>query len=271
MTEHEFLGALEPWFAARSRPAWKPVTRPGDGAATVSKLGGLPALAPGEPWPTCPDCGRPMPLLLQLNLATLPEELGTPFGTGLLQLFACTSGEDANASANANANEEEGAAAVVATATLARLVADGPLAAPEAVPAEADDLTPRAIVLWQRFDDHPDFDDFDDLGLLTEYVKARPPKMRAKCPELGLAFEGKAAKLFESLDRCREGDKLGGWPDWPREKHWPACPDCGTRMQHVFQIETNDEIDELFGEPVRGHLMQCPTHQHVLHFAWDGG
>src|SRR5262249_38323999 len=46
-------------------------------------------LAPDEPWPSCGNCGQPMPLLLQLNLRDLPTTVGHRFGTGMVQVFFC--------------------------------------------------------------------------------------------------------------------------------------------------------------------------------------
>src|SRR4051794_2507972 len=76
------------------RTAWLPVTEEGDGPVTGSKFSGTSYLAPGESWPTCPRCGAPMALFLQLDLEALPEELGGELGSGLLQMFYCVSRRD---------------------------------------------------------------------------------------------------------------------------------------------------------------------------------
>lgn len=266
MTEHEFLAALEPWFERHRRPAWKPVTRDGDAGPLASKFGGVPWLAPGEGWPACGHCDRPMPLFLQLNLATLPEELGTPFGEGLVQLFYCTNDDP-------HCESEQESWMPFGPAKLARVARPGGDApgGPAAPPGSVPEIPPRSILLWQRFDDYPDFEDFGELGVRTRYITARPPRLKAECPELSLAFEGKAEKLSESLDRCREGDKLAGWPDWLQGAEWPDCPECGARLQLVFQIDAEDHLDYAFGDLGRAHLMQCPAHPHILGFGWACG
>jgi hypothetical protein len=73
--------------------AWYPKVFDGDGSLLDSKFSGKPYLLPGEQYPHCLNCGKPMQLFVQLNLNTLPEEFAEILGSGLLQLFYCTSTE----------------------------------------------------------------------------------------------------------------------------------------------------------------------------------
>src|SRR5712691_5101906 len=91
MTTDEIIKMLEPWLAKHRRPAWKPVVEDGDGSPTASKFCGTPWIGRDAAWPECGQCESQMQLFLQLNLGELPREIGRPFGTGLLQLFYCTS------------------------------------------------------------------------------------------------------------------------------------------------------------------------------------
>jgi hypothetical protein len=78
------MGALGPWLERYRRPAWHPACEERDGPPTASRFAGTPWLAPGEPWPTCGACHRPLALFLQLNLSELPVDLEGRFGLGLL-------------------------------------------------------------------------------------------------------------------------------------------------------------------------------------------
>src|SRR5262245_23787599 len=90
MSEGEYVD-LANQLREMMRTAWLPGTEAGDGPVTGSKFAGTPCLGPGESWPTCPRCGAPMALFLQLDLAALPGELRGELGSGLLQMFSCVS------------------------------------------------------------------------------------------------------------------------------------------------------------------------------------
>lgn len=74
-------------LANLERAAFKPKTskRKKLGAAE-SRLGGLPALAPGEAWPVGAS-GEPLDFICQLDLAIVPPEVLGPGRAGLVQLF----------------------------------------------------------------------------------------------------------------------------------------------------------------------------------------
>jgi hypothetical protein len=67
------------------------------------------------------------------------------------------------------------------------------------------------------------------------------------------------------------GDKLGGWPAWVQGAEYPSCPTCGTRMELVFQIDSENNIPHMFGDMGCGHITQCPEHPEVLAFGWACG
>jgi uncharacterized protein YwqG len=50
--------------------AWYPKVSDGDGSLLDSKFSGKPYLLPGEEYPRCLNCGKPMQLFVQLNLNT---------------------------------------------------------------------------------------------------------------------------------------------------------------------------------------------------------
>ena len=216
------------------RTAWLPVTEAANGPRTASKLAGTPWTAPDAPWPTCPNCGRPLQLLLQLDTADLPAPVA--HGPGLLQLFYCTS-QDPLCEVDCEAFLPFSASVV------ARLVA------PEGDPSDAlpvldDPFPPRRIVGWEPVDDLPTPDDAPEVDLPQEVWDA--------VYETGLL----------------ERDKLAGWPLWIQSPERPDCPRCGRTMEVVFQIVSEDQLPIVFGDMGTGHLTQCPEHPDVLAFGW---
>jgi uncharacterized protein YwqG len=259
MDEQEFIRRLQPWFERHRRPAWRPTVREGDGPPEASKFSGTPLLEAGETWPACAACHSPMPLFLQLNLDDLPEELGHCFGEGWLQLFYC-----ANYKCECDNFEP------FSKGKLVRIIRPGHASAEINPPAFPDPMPPRAITGWDRFDDHPDYEEQEDLGLSRRYISDPESimEMRVECPELNLVYEGMQEFVMDSLDRCFERDKLAGWPDWLQGMEYPDCPKCGARMRYVFQLDAEDHLPYSFGDSGRGHITQCPAHPHILAFGW---
>ncbi len=224
--------ALRPYV----RTAWLPETADDDGPRTASKLGGTAWIPAGDAWPTCPNCGRPLQLLLQLDPRDAPEAARAGLGSGLLQLFYCTS-QDPLCEVDCEAFFPFSACVV------ARRVApdgEGGDAAPELPGA----FPPRRITGWRAVDDLPTPEDAPDVDL--------PDAAWDEVYRHGLV----------------ERDKLGGWPAWVQGPERPACPRCGTAMRVVFQIVSDDTLPIVFGDMGTGHLTVCPEHPDVLAFGW---
>lgn len=223
--------ALRPYV----RTAWLPESADDDGPRTASKLGGTAWIPAGEPWPTCPNCGRPLQLLLQLNPADAPEAARGGLGEGLLQLFYCTS-QDPLCEVDCEAFFPFSACVV------ARRVepdGEGSGVAPDLVGA----FPPRRITGWRPVDDVPIPEDVPEVAWTDDQVDA----------------------LYE---RVVERDKLAGWPTWVQGPERPACPRCGAEMRVVFQIVSDDTLPVVFGDMGTGHLTVCPEHPDVLAFGW---
>ena len=131
------------------RTSWLPVTEEGDGPVTASKFSGTPYLAPGESWPTCPRCGEPMALFLQLDLGALPDELGGELGSGLLQMFYCVSRRDCPI-------RGEGRLEPFSPYQLLRRVCPSPGGPPPVPPTFDLELPARRITGWEPVEDYPD-------------------------------------------------------------------------------------------------------------------
>lgn len=222
------------------RPGFVPQLEPNDPPGPVSKLAGRPWLLQGEPWPPCGRCGKPLQLLLQLDLATVPK--GAPdYGAGLLQLFYCTS-RTPDCAKDCQAHLPYADSVV-----LRRVDATLPGKTPPRDEA-SDALPPQAIVGWQAFDDIPDWQEIDDQSVeLTDDE------------EMALEDAGL---------RATQTDKLAGWPTWTQALDYPDCPQCGETMRLVFQLCSGMSLPIAFGRGGFGHLTQCPEHRGELAFDW---
>jgi len=65
-----------------------------------------------------------------------------------------------------------------------------------------------------------------------------------------------------------EGDKLGGWPRWIQAAAWPLDPVSGTRMDLVFQIDSEKNLPYMFGDAGIGHVTESPDNPDTLGFGW---
>ncbi len=227
------------------RSAWIPITQEGDGARDASKFAGIPWLAADESWPVCPNCQAPMQLFIQLNLQTLPLELGDRFGTGLLQLFYCS-----NNTIEVNCECDGQGWEPFSPVHLARLIQhQGELNASN---SESEIGFPaQRIMGWEIVEDYPGW---------TEEQEGNLP--------LSLSDE-EWTSLGESFPR--PGDKLAGWPHWIQGVEYPSCPICEAPMELVLQLDSNDHLPYMFGDAGCGHITQCPIHKDQLGFGWACG
>ena len=231
-------------LAKIERPWYRPKTSPGDGSSTATKFGGRAFIPAGESWPRCGSCGAELPLFVQLDLASLPEELAHPHREGLVQLFYCTSECEVACSA-----WDAGAKSVVTRWLIP--AAEQPITGSPATRASYG-FVPSVLERWER----------------------QAPELAAYGEELPID-DGERALVDERYEdlrdgdqRCHLGDKLGGWPRWIQGPSIPACPICRTRMRYLLQLDSNGLCGHQFGDLGAGHLFQCPRHVEGLAFTW---
>ncbi|MBL8798779.1 MAG: DUF1963 domain-containing protein [Planctomycetia bacterium] len=236
------------------RHAWVPIVRVGDGDATASKFSGVPWLGPHEAWPLCPHCRQPLQLLLQLNSKTLPPELDSPFGTGLLQVFFCTNKD-------ARCEEQLVTQLPFSPGHYLRLVEPTGTARLLKPPR----LTGRAWNLG--FAIRPTVGDgYYQTRLITGWKKVMDYPNDDECKLQGITFDANDDTDFHYP---LSGDKLAGWPFWIQQVGYPRCRRCGRQMHFVFQIGSGWNLPDLFGDCGRGFITQCPDHKDELAFQWD--
>lgn len=226
--------------------AWYPKVRQQEGSLLDSKFLGKPYLLPGEQYPHCSNCGKPMQLFVQLNLNTLPEGLAGVFGSGLLQLFYCTSTEphcDSDCDANVAFADEPGMGKLI------RIV--------EPMGDEEDYELPiferRAgslcVLEWQSVSDRPsllDLEHYESLFSSSEWNR-----------------------LYDIHNFPLSGDKLGGYPLWIQGDYRPQCPRCQTTMEYIFQLDCEGVLPFDFGGNGCGHITQCPNHKEIIEFTYE--
>lgn len=261
MTPDELSARLEPWRQAHARTTWLPQLAPeGDAAPLGSRYGGLPAVGPeGErELPRCARCARPLRLLLQLSLPTLPAQAQRVLGeAGLLQAFHCQEPE---------CGQELLGWAPFSGAHAVRRVDGRTTCAPYGEPFPV-----RAISGWQPALDHPDPAEHEALGLHYDY-RFEERTARIRCPATGLEspYLPLSAVAPESLSRAREGDKLLGWPSWAQGVDYPPCPGCQAPMRSVYQLDSGRHLPVAFGDAGRVTLFQCEAHRERLTLSWAG-
>lgn len=268
------------WIKTFRQPAWVASAEYGDGGPLASKYAGVPYLAEGESWPLCASCHRPLEFFLQLNLAELPMEVQTMYGTGLLQLFYCMqAGIMGDGQCRCEGYE------YFAECHLTRIVQPVGAGAVVSVPEGMGLFRPKTIVRWKAYDDFPHSGDLQRLlGLSITYTTRKRKIIQVECAGAGVAPELFPAELRSTFSYVDEeeldpigGEKLGGWPNWLQTTDYPDCPTCGTRMRLIFQTLPDLEYKEPtrqgelleLGDGGRGYIMQCPNHPDVLSFGWQ--
>jgi len=247
-TARSLLERFTPEHAALLRPhlraAFVPQVKAGGATGPVTKIAGEPWLPAGAEWPVCPNCKRPMQLILQLDLETLPAGAGA-HGKGLAQLFYCLSSDPL-------CEVDCEAFFAFSKSCVARLV-DGHAPGKDAEPRETPNaLRPKRIVGWKAAEDLPNTEELDELGVSAEY-------------------DGPLWKALQAAQRPLPKDKLGGWPCWSQSPEYPSCPECKAPMRLLFQIDSDDAVGCSWGDGGCGHLTQCATHPNQLAFGWACG
>jgi uncharacterized protein YwqG len=232
--------ALRARLAPFRRGTWIPEVVDGAGPPDASRLGGAPWLRPGETWPACPNCGRPMHLFVQLNARDLPPAGAQALEGGLMQFFYCIR-EDPTC------EQECDGWAPFARNTLLRLIPRDDLGGGAMASADVEAFPPKRITGWTEAIDYPHCEDAEDRGL---------------------QLSDEETDALDDCARPHAGEKLLGWPYWVQGIEYPDCPECGTRMHLLFQIDSERHLPYMFGDSGVGHVTQCPRHRNRLAFGW---
>jgi len=196
---------------------------------------------------------------LQLDLLSLPGSPGTEpdRAASLLQLFYCSTDDGTCETWRPHSGTHHfRTAAPVAT------VQQGPLEALPQVVIEA----------WEEFDDLPDPAEHELLGVQYDYdFAAGLVTVRCDSPAITLPALSIEMDVAEVIATAALGDKLLGWPSWAQGVEYPACPICNQSMALLFQVDSNTNLDYMFGDVGTAHITRCAAHPHQFAFGWACG
>lgn len=207
-----------------------------------SKIGGFPYLRNEDDWPQCPNCTKHMQLFLQLNLKDLPEKKDD----GLIQLFYCTTGEPL-------CEVDLEAFFPFSKAVNCRKITTEEESA-QIIPVLDEIFDEKIIVDWTAIDDYPHFEEYEFLGIDVEMDDDIYALMDDR--QVGMPVER---------------DKLFGWPYWIQSVEYPFDRKTQSKMELLFQFDSEDNLPHMFGDAGIGHLTQSPDNKEELGFGWACG
>jgi len=220
--------------------AFIPITKITDAQHdSKSKFGGLPYLSTDASWPICPNCTKKMQFFLQLDLELLPEN----YSSGLIQLFYCTSEEP-------HCESDLGAYSPFSKAVVCRRVDIKGEASKDEFPPESI-FEQKIIIEWEEKFDYPSMEEWDDIGLDLDVDDDVSDEMFER--EEGLPLTG---------------DKLFGWPHWVQSVEYPNDRATSKEMKLLFQLDSEVNLDYMFGDAGIGHITISPDNQDELAFGW---
>jgi uncharacterized protein YwqG len=279
------------------RQAWKAIFQDGESTLNASKTSGKVWFSPEETWPVCPNCQKPMRLVLQLNLQELPESLEEKFGSGLLQLFCCESDFEIktdrfilkepmgdNSSIYLTVYEDEFDQTIIETSELSEEKSELVFGNSKPILEELTEIcwmqackafsTSQVIRIVQPTGQVNDVsvpemeNTFPTKAVVGwEEIEDYPCPDEAEQYGILLSDEDKVSSEFILLNNV--GDKLAGWPCWAQNIDYPKCPLCNQKMdQFIFQLEECETTN--FPYPHSGlgvgYIVQCSMHKEQVAF-----
>ena len=259
MTPEDVTAMFEPWRVKHLKPAWIPMVSEVNKIEGRSFFGGTPTHSTIADWPACKECQQPMQFFLQLDFASLPEGYSSPIQSGLLQFFYCSTDDGmcetwAHYTGTHDIRVVEGEGAAITR------------------PAGLAPLRQSFVTGWDQIQDAPHPEDQEQLGLTYQYdFQKGVVSVRSDDPPIELKEAPFSLNVAEAIGEPAAGDKLGGWPFWVQTAEYPDCQECGAQMALLLQIDSDNNVDHMFGDVGCGHITQCPQHPHSLAFGWACG
>jgi hypothetical protein len=285
------LSNVEAKLAGLKRSTWKPVVQEEESPVDASKASGKAWFALGEIWPTCPNCQKPMRLVLQLNLQALPPSLNQQFGEGLLQLFCCESGFE------------------IHTGRYIQTLSDG-MRSETQVTDYINDVGETATEIFELDDSEATETAIPEIyscqlwacnafssSQVARIVQPQGSSANVPVPVMEKDFpvkqiagwqesqeyphiteletfdivlnEQEIELLLQSKLDAQVGDKLSGWVSWAQTVDYPSCPICNQAMnQLIFQLESDHSTNFPYPHDGLGvgYLVQCPNHREQVTF-----
>lgn len=236
-----------------------------------SKYFGHPWMGSDEEWPE--KDGIPLDFILQLDIATLPEEIARLLGgKGLLQFFY---GEDSRIEFTDDISDRSFLRIVYPEekegGPVAPPVAGDPYLIAERKCHYSSSKECLAITGWEDFQDVPHYLDFAD----DEEGALYPGAIEEEVARIARKHRIDESQVEEAIE-CVQGDKLGGYPHWTQGIEIPLCS-LGEYMVSIYQIDAGDFFEgpcvpahapELFASRGTGHIFVSRHNHQELKFVW---
>jgi len=285
------LRNVEAKLAGLKRSTWRPIVQEGESPVDASKTSGKAWFSPGETWPTCLNCQKPMRLVLQLNLQALPTSLNQQFGEGLLQLFCCeidfeihtgryiqTLSGDVRSEAQIIGYIND----VGETVTEIFELDDSEVAETEIL-----EIYPCRMWACEAFSSSqltrivqpqgssadvsvPPMEENFPAKQIIGWQESQEYPAIEELEAFGVALNNQEIELLlENELHPQVGDKLGGWVGWAQTVDYPSCPICHQAMnQLIFQLESAYSTNFPYPHDGLGvgYLVQCSEHREQVTF-----
>jgi len=207
------------------RPLVLPVTlvepRAGAPGIAETKFGGAPYAEAGETWPMCGGCKRGLSFVFQWKAER-----------GLCTFYYCF-----ECNPWGLADEPRAAWCLRRHAT-----SDAAVSLPDRSPKKPR-LKERAVALRPGLS-LPDWEGIDSFA----------PKLDVDSEEYDPVVE---SLIGREPDFCTQ---IGGYPMFVQGGEFPACPACRKQMRLLVQIDSEEEVQLMWGDSGCVYLFECATH-----------
>ena len=107
----------------------------------------------------------------------------------------------------------------------------------------------KIIKAWEAVDDFPHYEELYDLKV---------------------EFDDEVEEIIneKELRPTVQGDKLFGFPFWVQSIEYPNDRKTGTRMELIFQLDSEDNLPYMFGDVGVGHLSKSKKNDEEMAFGW---
>jgi hypothetical protein len=238
VTSHEKLDALLKPLIREAVLLEPSRSKAAEAASANSKFGGLPYATQGDPWPLCPSCGRELVFVAQF----LDDKTQTLYA--FFYCFACFPWE---------VGAEENAQWLVRRYPGPSMEHYRKLqpCAPDkqtVIPCTVSRSPVRVLPDWEGIESRC----MTASNLCYDLDDARP-------------WEEYAAAILRLGCLNEYATLVGGYPRWVQDALVTSCESCGSELEFLAQLDSEEAAGLMWGDAGLVYLFQCPNHPDVFH------